>query len=58
MKQTYENYFKDYYERNKERILKNSAEYRRIYAKYYYQKNREKILETKRIKDAERKRNR
>lgn len=47
MKQTYENYFKNYYHLNKETIKKRSRKYKKKYNEMYYNKNKD-IINAKR----------
>lgn len=49
-KQTYENYFKAYYEANKERIIDNAREYKKKYNKKYYQEHKSLVITKKKIK--------
>ena len=50
MKQTWDNYFREYYANNRERILENSREYRDKYNHSYYAKNRLKLLAKAKMK--------
>lgn len=49
MRRTYENYYKKYYEANKDEILARTRVYRRKYSRKYYRKNKLKILEQRRL---------
>lgn len=41
---TYDGYAKEYYHKNKERILKKTKKYRQRYNRVWYAENRERIL--------------
>lgn len=49
MKQNYDNYFKNYYQENKETIEERRKAYMKEYNKKYYNNNREKILKNRKI---------
>lgn len=55
MPQTYDNYYKNYYQNNKDRINKNRKESAQRYSKWYYLKNRTEIAK-RRLKAAKVKR--
>lgn len=50
MKQTYDNYFKVYYEKNKDRILDKRRESSKEAAKKYYKENKLEILHKRKLK--------
>lgn len=41
---SYDAYHREYYQKNKAKILKKTRAYRKIYNKLWYQKNRERLL--------------
>ena len=48
VEQTYDNYYRAYYLKNRKKILARTKEYRRKYARdYYYRKKAEKIAAEK-----------
>ena len=49
MVQTYDNYYKAYYEKNRDKILERNKEYKKRSAREYYLKNRELILAKRKI---------
>lgn len=50
MKQTYDNYFRKYYEDHKEQIKENTSKYKVSYNKKYYKKNKERIAAKRKAK--------
>lgn len=42
--QTYENYYRSYYQKNRERIEEMRRQYKKIYNHQYYEKNKQKKI--------------
>lgn len=50
--QTYDNYYRAYYLKNRKKILARTKEYRRKYARDYYYRKKAQKIQTEKVKTA------